>query len=139
MESALRLGRIGFDHVIGFLAGGLASASAGPARIVTTERVGADVAAARLASAAPPIVLDVRTPSEHAQKHIDGSTSIPLNHLLDRIAQIPRGRPLLVHCAGGYRSSIAASLLQREGFDDVSELAGGMTAWETTGLPTRTG
>jgi glyoxylase-like metal-dependent hydrolase (beta-lactamase superfamily II)/rhodanese-related sulfurtransferase len=139
MESALRLGRIGFDHVIGFLAGGLASASAGPARIVTTERVGADVAAARLASAAPPIVLDVRTPSEHAQKQIAGSISIPLNHLLDRIAQIPRGRPLLVHCAGGYRSSIAASLLQREGFDDVSELAGGMTAWETTGLPTRTG
>jgi glyoxylase-like metal-dependent hydrolase (beta-lactamase superfamily II)/rhodanese-related sulfurtransferase len=139
MESALRLGRIGFDHVIGFLAGGLASASAGSARIVTTERLGADVAAARLASAAPPIVLDVRTPSEHAQKHIEGSTSIPLNHLVDRIAQIPRGRPLLVHCAGGYRSSIAASLLQREGFDDVSELAGGMTAWETTGLPVRTG
>ena len=133
MESALRLGRIGFDHVIGFLAGGLASASGGPARIVTTERVGADVAAARLASATPPVVLDVRTPSERAQKHIEGSTNIPLNHLLDRMAQIPRGRPLLVHCAGGYRSSIAASLLQREGFDDVSELAGGITAWETAG------
>ena len=139
MESALRLGRIGFDHVIGFLAGGLASASGGPARIATTERVGADVAAARLASATPPVVLDVRTPSERAQKHIEGSTNIPLNHLLDRMAQIPRGRPLLVHCAGGYRSSIAASLLQREGFDDVSELAGGITAWETAGLPLRTG
>ena len=133
MESALRLGRIGFDHVIGFLAGGLASASVGPARIDTTERVGADVAAARLASATPPVVLDVRTPSERAQKHIEGSINIPLNHLLERMAQIPRGRPLLVHCAGGYRSSIAASLLQREGFDDVSELAGGITAWETAG------
>ncbi len=133
MESALRLGRIGFDHVVGFLAGGLASASVGPARLVTTERVGTDVAAARLASATPPVVLDVRTPSERAQRHIEGSTQIPLNHLLDRIAQIPRGRPLLVHCAGGYRSSIAASLLQREGFEDVSELAGGITAWETAG------
>ena len=138
MESALRLGRIGFDHVVGFLAGGLASASVGPARIATTERVGTDVAAARLASATPPVVLDVRTPSERAQKHIEGSTHIPLNHLLDRITQIPRGRPLLVHCAGGYRSSIAASLLQREGFDDVSELAGGITAWETAGQKTLT-
>ncbi len=139
MESALRLGRIGFDHVVGFLAGGLASAAVGPARIVTTERVGADVAAARLASATPPVALDVRTPSERAQKHIEGSTAIPLNHLVDRISQIPRGRPLLVHCAGGYRSSIAASLLQRDGFADVSELAGGITAWETAGLPTKSG
>ena len=139
MESALRLGRIGFDHVAGFLAGGLASAGVGPARIVTTERVGADVAAARLASATPPVLLDVRTPSERAQKHIEGSTSIPLNHLVDRISQIPQRRPLLVHCAGGYRSSIAASLLQRDGFADVSELAGGITAWETAGLPVRTG
>jgi glyoxylase-like metal-dependent hydrolase (beta-lactamase superfamily II)/rhodanese-related sulfurtransferase len=137
-ESAVRLGRIGFDHVIGFLAGGLASAASGPAHIVTTERVGADVAAARLASAAPPMVIDVRTPSEHAQKRIEGSTSIPLNHLLDRVSEIPRGRPLLVHCAGGYRSSIAAGLLQRAGFEDVSELAGGMTAWETAGQKTVT-
>ena len=55
------------------------------------------------------------------------------------MAQIPRGRPLLVHCAGGYRSSIAASLLQRDGFADVSELAGGITAWETAGLPIESG
>jgi rhodanese-related sulfurtransferase len=61
-----------------------------------------------------------------------------LNHLLDRVSEIPRGRPLLVHCAGGYRSSIAAGLLQRAGFEDVSELAGGMTAWETAGQKTVT-
>lgn len=132
-ESALRLGRIGFDHVAGFLAGGLASADAGPARIVTTERIGADVAALRLASARPPVLIDVRTPPERAAKRIDGSLHIPVNHLIERLAEIPRDRPVLLHCAGGYRSSIAASLLQKEGLTEVSELAGGIAAWETAG------
>jgi glyoxylase-like metal-dependent hydrolase (beta-lactamase superfamily II) len=135
MESALRLGRIGFDHVAGFLAGGLASASVGSARITTTPRIGADVAAERLQSSAAPMLVDVRTAAEHSQKHIDGSTHIPLNHLIERMREIPRERPVLLHCAGGYRSSIAASLLEREGFSDVSELAGGIAAWETAGLP----
>jgi glyoxylase-like metal-dependent hydrolase (beta-lactamase superfamily II)/rhodanese-related sulfurtransferase len=139
MESALRLGRIGFDHVIGYLEGGLASADAAAARIVTTERVGADVAASRLASATPPVIVDVRAASERAQKRIEGSVHIPLNHLADRLSEIPADRPVLPHCAGGYRSSIAASLLQRDGFTQVSELAGGIAAWETAGLPTRSG
>jgi glyoxylase-like metal-dependent hydrolase (beta-lactamase superfamily II)/rhodanese-related sulfurtransferase len=138
MESALRLGRIGFDHVAGYLAGGLASADAGPARIVATERIGADVAASRLASAAPPVLIDLRSAGERAQKRIDGSVHIPLNHLADRLAEIPSGRAVLLHCAGGYRSSIAASLVQREGFTDVSELAGGIAAWETAGFPLAT-
>jgi hydroxyacylglutathione hydrolase len=139
MESALRLGRIGFDHVSGYLEGGLASADDGVARIATTERVGADVAASRLASATPPMIIDVRTAPERAQKRIDDSVHIPLNHLSERLAEIPADRPVLLHCAGGYRSSIAASLLQRHGLTQVSELAGGMAAWETAGMPTRSG
>ncbi len=144
MESALRLGRIGFDHVSGYLEGGLASAGAGPAgavsvSIATTERVGADVAASRMASTTPPVIVDVRAAPERAQKRIDGSVHIPLNHLADRLSEIPADRPVLLHCAGGYRSSIAASLLQRHGFTQVSELAGGIAAWETAGLPTRSG
>ena len=140
VESALRLGRIGFDHVIGYLEGGMASADDGvSARIVTTERVGADVAASRLASAAPPVIVDVRSASERAQKRIEGSVHIPLNHLSDRLAEMTTDRPMLLHCAGGYRSSIAASLLQHHGFTQVSELAGGIAAWETAGLPVRSG
>jgi glyoxylase-like metal-dependent hydrolase (beta-lactamase superfamily II)/rhodanese-related sulfurtransferase len=129
-ESALRLGRIGFDHVVGYLAGGLQSANVAEATIVSTERVSADVAARRMASASPPLVVDVRTAAERAQKRIAGSVHIPLNHLMERLTEIPRDRPVLVHCAGGYRSSIAASLLQRAGHTGVSELAGGMTAWD---------
>ena len=59
---------------------------------------------------------------------------IPLNHLTERLAELPKDRPLLVYCAGGYRSSIAASLLQQRGYQ-VSEIAGGMAAWETAQLP----
>ena len=138
-ESALRLGRIGFDRVIGYLDGGLAGADSASARIDATERVGADVAASRLASATPPVIVDVRSAPERAQKRIEGSVHLPLNHLGERLSEIPAGRPVLLHCAGGYRSSIAASLLQRHGFTRVGELAGGIAAWETAGWPVTSG
>ena len=60
---------------------------------------------------------------------------MPLNHLIENAGALPKDRALLVHCAGGYRSSIAASLLQRAGFERVGEIAGGITAWEAAKLP----
>jgi len=81
------------------------------------------------------LAVDVRGPGERAQKYVEGSLSVPLNHLVERVKDLPKDRPLLVYCAGGYRSSIAASILQKHGFDRVSEIAGGITAWETSGLP----
>jgi rhodanese-related sulfurtransferase len=86
-------------------------------------------------AAATPVVIDVRAPRERAQKHIAGSVSLPLNRLAEKLGEIPAGRPLLVYCAGGYRSSIAASLLQRAGFAEVGEIAGGLAAWEAAKLP----
>ena len=128
-ESAMRLGRIGFDNVVGYLKDGLRSVDGSRASIVSTERIGADIAARRLASSAPPLVVDVRTPAERAQKHIEGSLHVPLSRLMDRMNEIPADRTVLVYCAGGYRSSIAASLLQKHGRSRVSELAGGIAAW----------
>jgi rhodanese-related sulfurtransferase len=101
----------------------------------STERLSTGVAADRLKSDVPPQIVDVRTPHEYETKRIDGSVSLPLSRLAQLAAELPRDRPLLVHCAGGYRSSIAASLLQQAGFDRVSELAGGIAAWEAAGLP----
>ena len=86
----------------------------------------------------PPQIVDVRTPHEHESKFIGGSVNLPLSRLSQRVGELPRDRPLLVHCAGGYRSSIAASLLQQAGFAQVSELAGGIAAWEAAGLPLTT-
>ena len=134
-EAATRLGRIGFDHIVGYLKDGLHSLASRPDLTATTERVSAPLAAERLATGVP-LSVDVRAPGERAQKRIGGSVGIPLNHLVERIQELPKDRPLLVYCAGGYRSSIAASLLQREGFRQVSEIAGGLAGWESANLPT---
>jgi rhodanese-related sulfurtransferase len=133
-ESAIRLGRIGFDHVTGYLRNGLQSLESRPDLVVFTERLSAPFAAELLSSSQPPVLIDVRAPREREQKHIDNSLAIPLNHLSERMKELPRNRALMVHCAGGYRSSIAASLLQKEGFKQVSEIAGGMAAWEAAKL-----
>jgi hydroxyacylglutathione hydrolase len=133
-ESAMRLGRIGFDRVAGYLAD-VHSLEGRPDLRSSTERLSPAVAADRLHSTAPPQIVDVRAPGEYASKHIDGALNVPLSRLAHRLEELPRDRPLLVHCAGGYRSSIAASLLEQAGFDEVSELAGGLAAWETAGLP----
>jgi len=137
-ESEVRLGRIGFDCVVGYLQDGLHSLASRPELTASTERVSPALAAERLLAREPPQLLDVRGPREYATKHIDRSLSIPLNHLAERAGELPAGRPLLVHCAGGYRSSIAASLLQQLGFTQISELAGGLAAWEAAGLPVQT-
>jgi rhodanese-related sulfurtransferase len=141
-ESAVRLGRIGFDHIAGYLKDGQQSLGERADLTAETDRLSAPAAAEWLGGtsyAEPPVLVDVRNPREREQKHIAGSVGIPLNHLVERTGEIPKDRAVLVHCAGGYRSSIAASLLQRAGYADVSELAGGIAAWEAAGLPVQTG
>jgi rhodanese-related sulfurtransferase len=138
-EAAVRLGRIGFDHVAGYLKDGLQSLHSRPGLTAKTWRLSALFAAELLASGQPPLAVDVRAPREREQKRIKGSVGIPLNHLVENLETLPKGRPLLVYCAGGYRSSIAASLLQRKGFDHVSEIAGGIGGWEAAKLPVETG
>jgi hydroxyacylglutathione hydrolase len=128
-DSALRLGRIGFDNVDGYLDGGLTALADRPDLLRVTERLAPDVLADRLASAAPPLVLDVRSAAERASGAIDGSVHIPLTQLPRRLSELPHDRRVVVHCAGGYRSSMAASLLQREGVQ-ADELAGGIAAWD---------
>ncbi len=134
-EAALRLGRIGFDHVKGYLRGGMEALAGRPDLVWSTERITAPMVAEELALPDPPLVLDIRNPREWAAKHIDGSVNIPLNHLQERIAEVPHDRRIAVHCAGGYRSSIAVSLLNRRGITNLVEIAGGLAAWEAAKLP----
>jgi glyoxylase-like metal-dependent hydrolase (beta-lactamase superfamily II)/rhodanese-related sulfurtransferase len=134
-EAATRLGRIGFDHVVGYLKDGLLSLKSHPDLTVTTDRLSTPFAAELLSSPQPPLAVDVRTPRERDQKYIHGSLGVPLNHLKENLEKLPKDRPLLVYCAGGYRSSIAASLLQSSGFRRVDEIAGGIAAWEAANLP----
>ncbi len=134
-EAALRLGRIGFDHVRGYLGGGMQALAGRPDLVWPTERVTPQMAAEELASPAPPLVLDIRNPREWATRHITQSINIPLNHLQERIDEVPRDRRMVVHCAGGYRSSIAASILHHHGITNLIELAGGLAAWDAAKLP----
>jgi rhodanese-related sulfurtransferase len=129
-ESVLRLGRIGFDHVAGYLEGGPAALAAHPHAVQRTSRDTAESLARRLAASEAPYLLDVRAPREREQRVIPGSTHVPLPELPRRLSEVPRHRPVVVHCAAGYRSSIAASLLRGNGFEDVSDLAGGIQAWD---------
>jgi hydroxyacylglutathione hydrolase len=135
-ESATRLGRIGFDNVAGYLEGGMQTLDTRPDLVERTERVTAQNLAELLAGPAPPIVLDVRTDQEVGASRIDGSLHVPLNHLEERIAEIPRDRSVVVTCGSGYRSSIAVSLLEAHGIEGLSDLVGGMAAWEASRLET---
>ena len=131
-EAITRLGRIGFDHVAGYVQGGMLALSSRPELIKRTTRISAGTLAERLSASTPPTVLDVRTEREWEHGQIDQSLNIPLPHLSDKIYEVPQDQLVVVHCASGYRSSIAASLLERAGFSNVMDLVGGFDAWEKT-------
>jgi hydroxyacylglutathione hydrolase len=128
-EAAIRLGRIGFDNVAGYLADGMRALDNRDDVLAYTPQTSAASIRGWLGAPDAPQLVDVRTPAEWVQRHIDGSVNVPLSKLRDRISEIPRNRPLVVMCAAGYRSSIAASLLQRAGFAGVTELTDGMAAY----------
>lgn len=127
-EAAMRLGRIGFDNVVGFLKDSLSELSKYPELASSSVRLNSQEL--RLAvSTGTKTVLDVRTDAEYAGGHIEGSIHIPLSELADRVNEVPRDKELTVVCAGGYRSSIAASLLRKAGISNISDLIGGMGAY----------
>jgi hydroxyacylglutathione hydrolase len=134
-EAALRLGRIGFDRVHGYLREGMGALTGRPELLGFTRRLSPPELAAMVDSPQAPLLIDVRTPREWSARHVEGSLNVPLSRLRDEMGEIPRDRLIAVQCAGGYRSSIAASLLQREGIGEVMEVAGGLAAWDAARLP----
>ena len=128
-EIVTRLARIGLDNVAGYLREPEDAFLAMAADMGRASRVTVTDLRAALAAGQPPVLLDVRNPGEVEAGAIEGSLRIPLAQLPGRLAEVPAGRPVVVHCAGGYRSSVAASLLRRAGWDDVSDLLGGYQAW----------
>lgn len=134
-EAVMRLGRIGFDNVVGYLRGGMEALRDRPDLVAKIERITAVALAEQLSTTAAPTVVDVRSESEWGSGHIAGSVNIPLNHLLDRTGEIAKGRAVVVHCEGGYRSAIAASVLANAGRPDVLDMVGGFKAWGASKLP----
>ena len=138
-ESVLRLARVGVDRVAGVLKDGMRALDARPDLVARTPRLTARALAERLAGADAPLVVDVRTDAERAAGFVAGSVHLPLAQWPRRLAEVPKGRPVAVYCAGGYRSSIAASLLRAAGHADVTDLVGGFGAWRENSLPTALG
>lgn len=128
-EAAMRLGRIGYDRVRGYLEGGATALAARPDQVSTLPRITAAELYERLTAQDAPLVLDVRTQAEVDRGRIEGSVHIPMPHLAERIAEVAHRGSIVVHCQGGYRSPIAACLLRRAGVDDVADLVGGYNAW----------
>ena len=128
-ESTTRLARIGFDDVLGYLDAPLQTFGSSPDNVVRSSRI--DVAAANTALVDDPNLqlIDVRQPGETADGVIQDARLIPLTQLSERIRELDPERPTLVYCAGGFRSMIASSKLEREGFTDVTDLLGGYAAW----------
>jgi len=128
-EAKIRLGRIGFDRVIGALHDVESVLTAHPDAARRSSRLTVGELASRMADTAGLQVVDVRNPGEVALGTIDGAVTIPLAALRRSVGELDLARPIVVHCAGGYRSSIAASWLRAAGATDVSDMIGGYAAW----------
>jgi len=136
-EAKVRLARIGFDAVLGEVADVEAALARRPDLAVTAPRLPARDLEEWLAGGDDVQVVDVRNPGETADGTVPGALTIPLPRLLDHLDEIDRERPVVVYCAGGYRSSVAASTLRANGFATVADLIGGYAAWVgATGPPT---
>jgi hydroxyacylglutathione hydrolase len=133
-ESRMRLARVGIEHVVGYLAGGMYRWFQAGKPVQPLDQISAlELGPWMESQARTTTLVDVRERSELAGGIIPGSVSIPLPELQKRLSEIDPGTTVLVHCKGGYRSSIAASILQAAGFPAVGNLSGGYDAWKLAG------
>ena len=131
-EAIVRLSRVGFDNVLGYLAGGFEAWKASEKEVDSLVSVSAEVLEGKINEGA--LVFDVRKPGEYNAEHIENVPSTPLDFLNDHIAEFPTDQDFYVHCAGGYRSVIAASILKARGLHKVIDVAGGYGAIKQTGI-----
>ncbi len=139
-ELALRdLAMIGLDRVAGsFGLDALGAWTRAGRALASFGRISARDLASRLDAGAAAVV-DVRSQVEWEAGHIPGVVNIPAGEIADRMGELPQGRPLVMHCQGGTRSAIAASLLDARGVAGVLDMPGGFTEWEAAGLPVARG
>jgi hydroxyacylglutathione hydrolase len=131
-EGKNRLGRIGFDRVIGFLASPFKTMLEHQDDVQVASRLTAKAFEGRVSQVPGLQIVDVRNPGEVEAGAIPGAINIPVAQLTGRLDELDATVPTVVYCAGGYRSSVAASLLRQRGFVDVSDILGGYEAWNQT-------
>ncbi len=134
-EVTTHLLRVGFDDVKGYLEGGIDAWEVAGYDVGSLDTLSVHDLKRKIDAGEDMTVLDVRTEGEWNGGHIDGAMHIHGGKLQESFAEVPRDKPVVVICGTGYRASIASSFLKREGYEDVSNVIGGMSGWRAAGLP----
>jgi rhodanese-related sulfurtransferase len=134
-EAVTRLSRVGYDNTLGFLKGGFDSWKESGKDVETARRVTVEEVVKQFENNQLPMIIDVRKQSEFDSEHLIDAVNIPLNEINKHLAEIPKDKPFLLHCAGGYRSMIASSILKQRGWYNFADITGGFDEMKETSLP----
>jgi len=126
-EAVTRLSRVGYDNTLGYLEGGIESWKSAGKDTESIDRISVQEFEQKMEKDAP-LVFDVRKKSEYDSEHVLGAENIPLNEINQHLSRIPKDKPFLLHCQGGYRSMIAASILKQRGWTNFADVKGGFDA-----------
>jgi len=132
-ETVKRLARVGYDYVIGYLVGGIEAWKNAGKEVDSIGRITAEEFAIQFEEKL--IVIDVRKPGEFSSEHVENAISIPLDFINNHMSEFPKEQPFIIHCAGGYRSIIAGSILKSRGFNNFVDVIGGYGAITKTTVP----
>ncbi len=132
-EAITRLSRVGYDNTIGYLKGGFEAWQLAGKEVDTLSRITAKTFEEQYREDMP--VFDVRKKSEFDSEHVIGAKNVPLNEINKHLAVFPKDQDFVIHCAGGYRSMIAASILKQRGWDNLVDVSGGFDDIKTTSVP----
>jgi rhodanese-related sulfurtransferase len=135
-EARTRLARVGLEKVTGYLADGILAWDADRLPVAATEQISVEELRQRIGERTVDLVIDVRKAPEWDGGHIADAVHMPLNRLSESALPLDRDARIAVVCAGGYRSTIATSILEQMGFRHVSNVVGGMTAWTSARFET---
>jgi len=133
-EAIIRLSRVGYDNAIGYLDGGFETWKNAGKEIDIVHRISAEQLE-KHCKEEKKVIIDVRKVSEFQSEHLVDAVNIPLNVLHNHLAEFPKDKAFILHCAGGYRSMIAASMLKQRGFDNFVDVIGGFNEIKETSLP----
>lgn len=132
-ETVMRLARVGYDNVIGYLKGGFEAWKNAGNETDTIHRISA--AEFEKVYGQGPLIIDVRKPGEFNAEHVDGAVNIPLDFINENLAEFPKDKDFIVHCGGGYRSMTASSILKSRGWENFREVEGGYDAIKGSKVP----
>jgi rhodanese-related sulfurtransferase len=132
-EVITRLARVGYDHALGFLSGGMDAWEAAGKETDFISSVNVDELEKITSENPDNTVLDVRKASEHFSEHVEDSQNLPLDYINDNMGEIDKDKTYLVHCAGGYRSMVFCSVLRARGYDNLINVKGGFDAIKKSG------